>query len=207
MKTLIFDFDGTLADSFTTLLDVFEEIMHRPQRLTLKEIENLRGQKLKYILRYLRIKSWQVPRLAIQGKKAMSNRIADIKPFNGIPEAIKELKAAGFDMYILSSNSPENIRIFLAANGMEDNFRNIYGNVGLRGKAAALKKVVKAERLNKNNCIYIGDELRDIDAARKIRIAVASVSWGFSTPEVLKEANPKGLVNNPKHLLKILQTL
>jgi phosphoglycolate phosphatase len=206
VKALIFDFDGTIADSFTTL-DVFEEIMNRPQKLTPEEIENLRGQKIKLILKYLKIKKWQIPKLAIKARKAMSVRIADVRPFDEIPKVVRDLKLDGFDMYILSSNGPENIRKFLATNDIEDCFRNIYGNISLRGKSAGLKKVLKHEKLNKNECVYIGDELRDIEAAKKVGIKIISVSWGFFHPETLKKAAPNALILKPTELSKILQDL
>lgn len=204
MKTLIFDFDGTIADSFETLLDIFEEITARPRRLTPKEIEDLRGKSLKEIIKYLRIRRWQIPRLVLQAKRHVSLRITGIKAFKGLPGALKQLHKSGYQMFILSTNSSDNIAKFLKTNSLDGYFVGIYGDIGLRSKSSALKKIIKKEKLSASQCLYIGDEVRDIEAAKKVGMKPIAVSWGFNYPQVLKDARPEFLAVSPGGLKKYL---
>ncbi|HVS78977.1 MAG TPA: HAD-IA family hydrolase [Candidatus Saccharimonadales bacterium] len=206
MKTVIFDFDGTIANSFETLLGLFGEITERQQQLTSAEVKQLRGSSIRQVIKYLKVRPWQIPRLALKAKKLLGSRIKDIKTFPGIPAAIKELRANDYRLYVLSTNSPENIKAFLAANDMKGSFHKIYGDVSLFGKASALKKIRRNERLT-GDVIYIGDEQRDIEAARKAGVKIVSVSWGYNFPEILIKAKPDALACTPKDLPDILARL
>jgi phosphoglycolate phosphatase len=48
--------------------------------------------------------------------------------------------------------------------------------------------------------MYIGDEVRDIDAAKKAEVAAVSVTWGYNTEEVLTKNNPKIIIKTPSEL-------
>jgi phosphoglycolate phosphatase-like HAD superfamily hydrolase len=203
VKTLIFDFDGTLADSFDTLLAIFEQIHVRPQKLTAQEVADLRGRSIKEIISYLKIRRWRLPKLIIMAKGLLAAKIGGIKAFPGLPAALEQLHKQGYRMFILSTNSGPNISIFLKKNGLDNYFTAIYGDIGLRSKASALKKIVKKEKLVREDCVYIGDEVRDIEAARKAGVTSVGVSWGFNSPAAIKKARPDILAQKPKDLLNI----
>jgi phosphoglycolate phosphatase len=204
MKTLVFDFDGTIADSFETLLDVFEVITKRSEKLTQKEIEALRGQSLRAIIKHLKIRGWQIPRMVIKAKKLISLRIADIETFANMPGALAKLNRKGYKMYILSTNSAVNIEEFLNKNQLDGYFAAIYGDIGLRSKSSALNKIVKREKLDKSDCYYIGDEVRDVDAAKKAGVKSIGVTWGFNSPSAINNAAPDFIAEAPAELIKIL---
>ena len=203
---MIFDFDGTIADSFTTALGVFEDTVDRPQKLTPKEINELRGSSLREILKNLRIRKWQIPMLVFRAKKGLSSKMIKIKTFKGLPQVLKELHDDGHQMLILSTNSSSNIHKFLEVNGLGDYFDRIYGDIGLRGKAPALKKVLRKERISKEDCLYFGDETRDVEAAKKVGVTSVAVGWGYNYPEALKEVSPDYLAETPEKLLKIINS-
>jgi phosphoglycolate phosphatase len=205
-KVLVFDFDGTLANSFVILIETFEEIAARKEKLTKEEIQKLRGLPLKDILHYLRIKKWQIPKLLIKGRKAIAVKIVDIKPFVGIVQMLKALNKDGYKIYVLSTNGTENISEFLKANKMDAYVVKVYGDIGLR-KSSAIKKLIKKEKIDKADCVYIGDEVRDIEAARKSGIRILSVGWGFNHAPALKSHNPDEFADTPIELIKVLNRL
>jgi phosphoglycolate phosphatase len=186
------------------LLSVFQEVTGRTVPLTQEEIKQLRGLPLKQVIKYLKIRSWQIPKLIIKAKAKIALKITDIKPFPGLPKAIGQLQRDGYKMYILSTNSPANIEKFLKANDINDCFVDIYGDIGLRGKAAGLKKLIKRQKLAKADCLYIGDEVRDIEAARKVGIKVVAVGWGFNSSQALKMAQPNAVILKPNQLLEVV---
>lgn len=108
-------------------------------------------------------------------------------------------------MYILSTNSPSNINEFLHNNNLGKYFHNVYGDVGLRGKASAIRKILKREGLHPADCVYIGDEVRDVAAAKKARVRSIAVGWGFNYPEALAQAGPWALAKNPSDLPRLLK--
>jgi phosphoglycolate phosphatase len=67
-----------------------------------------------------------------------------------------------------------------------------------------MKKIIKLERLDKDACIYVGDETRDIEAAHRAKLPIVSVTWGFNSKKILVKYKPDFLANQPNDLLKIL---
>jgi len=205
VKALIFDFDGTIADSFETLLGIFEEITKRQNKLTPKEVNELRSKNLRGIITYLGIKRWQIPRMILAAKRRISLKITFIKTFPGMPETLRQLSQNGQKMYILSTNSSDNITKFLKKNGLDGYFEGIYGDIGLRSKSSAIKKIVRKEKLDKVDCAYIGDEVRDITAAKKAGVTSVGVTWGFNHAKAIKQSRPSLIANHPKNLVKLLK--
>jgi phosphoglycolate phosphatase len=200
VKALIFDFDGTIVDSFEASLSIFYEITHR-QKLTSQEVKSLRGKSLREVIKFLKIKSWQIPRLILRAKSLMAAKIATLKTFEGMPKTLEQLHQDGHQMFILSTNSSDNISHFLKNNGLDGCFHKIYGDIGLRSKSSALKKIMSKENINRSSCAYIGDEVRDVEAAKKAGVMSVAVGWGFNTPEALQKARPSAIAKTPKDLL------
>lgn len=202
MKALIFDFDGTIADSFEIFLKIFEEITGR--QLTDEEITSLRGESLKSIIKYLQIRRWQIPRLVLKAKKLIAASRPAVKTFSGVPAMLVQLHSSGHPMFILSTNSSQSISEFLKKNRLENCFAGIYGDIGLRSKASALKRIIKKERLTQAECVYIGDEMRDIEAARKAGITSVGVTWGFNDSKAIALARPNFTAKTPGDLARYL---
>jgi phosphoglycolate phosphatase len=57
----------------------------------------------------------------------------------------------------------------------------------LFGKASKFKQVLKRAGMAAGQAIAIGDEVRDIEAARKAGIRSGAVTWGYATPEALRQ--------------------
>ncbi len=205
MKKIIFDFDGTLADSFETLLGLFGEITGRQQKLTAEEINKLRGSSIRQIMKHLKVRPWQIPRLALRAKRLMGPKIKDIKTFPELPAVIKDLHRDDYEMFILSTNSPDNISAFLKTNGLDSYFIRIYGDIALLRKSAALRKIIKQEKWAAKDVIYVGDEQRDVEAAHRAGIRIVAVSWGFNYAKVLEQAKPDALATTPQALLRLLR--
>jgi phosphoglycolate phosphatase len=204
MKTIIFDFDGTIADSFEVLLSIFDEVAKRPKNLSTIEVTELRGKSLNEIIKYLKVRRWQIPRMILKAKKLLAVKVTSIAAFENMPKTLQKLNETGYQMFILSTNSSDNISKFLKKNGLEIYFTKIYGDIGLRSKSSALKKIIKIEKLAAKDCYYIGDEVRDIEAATKVGVVSVAVTWGFNSPKAMKNARPSAIANKPQDLIKLL---
>lgn len=202
MKTLIFDFDGTIADSFELVLDIAYELTGVP-RLSEQEVARLRRLPLLKAAREMKIPLSRAPNLLLKGAQMMQERIHEVHPFSGVPEVLRALHDAGYHMLVISSNSEQNVRTFLRANNLESYFDGVYGNASILSKAGALRKVIRRNRLDQKNTYYIGDEVRDIVAATKAGIEPVAVGWGYQAPEALAEHHPYVLISEPAELLRI----
>lgn len=203
MRHIIFDFDGTLADSFPLFIELSQELVG--MKVSAADIERYRNMPSRAILREIKIPLYRFPRLLVKGKAQMMKRMSDVKPFHGLNKVVNELAAdPQTKLYVVSSNSAGIINSFLDTNQLTDNFASIYGNVGLFSKAQAIKKVMKRENFNVADAVYVGDEVRDIEAAKKVGIPIVSVTWGYNGRKLLELYNPNHIVDTPAELKKVL---
>jgi phosphoglycolate phosphatase len=201
-QTLIFDFDGTIADSMEALIDVFRDLTNYDKPLTKKDLEHFRRLPALQIAKELHIPLWRIPILVAKGRGLLSQKLGQVPIFDGIDTALATLQKQNYDLQIMSSNSRENVAAFLQRHQLLQYFSSIHGSVGLFSKAGVLKSIVRKQRLHLENCWYIGDEARDIEAAQKAHMRVAAVAWGFNAPELLEAMHPDVLVKSPKDLLQ-----
>ncbi len=207
MKTIILDFDGTLADSLPLIIDIAEDMLGKDHALNRNQIEKLRGMSARDVLKFGKIPYWQLPALLLKGRRLLMKRLDELEIFAGIPEVVNELNKKGYQLCVVSSNGEEIIRTILRRYRIESHFSGVYGGVLLFNKARALTKVMKDQKANKHECVYVGDEVRDIEAAHKAKIEVISVTWGYNNKKILKTYKPEHLVETPRQLLEVLEKI
>jgi len=190
-RLIIFDFDGTLADSFQWFAGAINQLADRYKfnRIAPGEHEMLRGCDARAILKYLRVPLWKTPRIASHMRTLMNRDIERISSFPGVGQALRRLAQQGAQLGMVSSNSNKNIQLILGAeNAGLFTYREC--GVSIFGKAAQLRKILRTCRIPPPAAIYIGDELRDLDAARAVGIKFGAVAWGYTRLEALKAQAP-----------------
>jgi phosphoglycolate phosphatase len=207
ITTVIFDFDGTIADSFNIFMETIDEVLRRPQPFSPDEIARFRGMSAREVIKKIGVKKWQIPNLIIKGRRAIARKMDRVQAFDGMPEAIIELSHKGYQCYLLSTNSKDAITGLLRRYGLEDSMADIYADTGIFGKAKRLSSLLKKHGLTAKQCVYVGDETRDIEAARAVGLNSVAVEWGYSTSEVLKSYKPDMLVANSANLVKAIESL
>jgi phosphoglycolate phosphatase-like HAD superfamily hydrolase len=204
MKIIIFDFDGTIADTFALTIDIAHKLTGHESLLNPKIIIELKRDSLVKVAKKLKIPKYKWPFLIYKGRKEMGLRLNEIKTFEGINNVLAELHQRGYTMYIMSTNSNKNISSFLSTHGLSSYFNNVYGNIGLFNKARALRKIIVKNKMQPEDIIYVGDEIRDIEAAKSVNVPVVAVSWGYNDPELLAKKAPTVVVHNSNQLFKVL---
>jgi phosphoglycolate phosphatase len=204
-RVLLFDFDGTLADTFEIAVQVFNQLSgdfgYRP--VTEEELPAMRKMGAREVMTEFGISTGTVPKLAHRGLKLIRARMDEVRPFAGIPEMLRSLKEAGFILGILTSNSEENVNLFLQRHDLEL-FDFVRSSSRLFGKAREIRGILKKGRWSKEEVIFIGDECRDIEASHKAGIRVAAVSWGFNTTEALLALEPAAVLHHPEEISLLL---
>lgn len=204
--TLIFDFDGTLADTRETIFNILNNLapIFHFRKVDKREALKLRHKESQEIVKVFGISRIKLPWISKRAKADLSGQLSQVKPVYNIKPVVLRLKRMKFGIGILTSNSRENVLAFLKRNDL-DVFDFIYSGSSIFGKAIVLKRLLKNRRLK--SVVYIGDETRDIEAAKKASIPIIAVSWGVNSAQILKKHKPDFLVRHPKQLIKILSAL
>lgn len=204
-RALVFDFDGTIADTLGETRKIFNEIApeYGIREVEEHEVQGLRHLSLKEIISKLKIPKHRVPYIIARGTGMMRRNIDRLQLIDGMKEALVDLRNHTENFGILTSNATANVDVFLRKHGIRDLFDFVSSTSKLTGKARYLRAIRKTFSLEHSEMIYIGDELRDVKAAQKASIPHAAVSWGFNSRESLAEAKPTYLFDHPKELIQI----
>ncbi|PIZ68459.1 carotenoid oxygenase, partial [Candidatus Roizmanbacteria bacterium CG_4_10_14_0_2_um_filter_36_35] len=191
IKTVIFDFDGTIANTLPyTFRNLFELLKEEKVNINeQKMIKDVRSKNFQELMKEWKISWVRLP--FILGKikqiqKDLFNEIEKIKFFPGIKKLLVELKRKNYILAILSSNLDNNIIKFLKLNNL-DYFDYIHCGSEILGKSVAISNFIKENGWKKEESIYVGDELRDLEACQKSGVKMIGVSWGLNTTEILKK--------------------
>lgn len=201
-KVIIFDFDGTIADSFDAVFNISNRLADEfgYPHTALEDVHKLKSLSSREILRRSKVPFFKLPFLLRRLRIELNREIAGLQPIPGIKEALLELKHQGHHLGIVTSNSRQNVMAFLKAQMMDDLFDFIDSGLTLFGKGRIIQQILRQNRIDPANVIYVGDETRDVEAARKIGIKVIAVCWGFNSCDVLAAQNPDALILQPAEL-------
>ena len=204
-KLIIFDFDGTLADTLGALLRISNRLA---PEFGYPQIGDEQFASLKYlssweIIKLSKVALWKLPFLIKRVKEEFPKEVRNVRLFPGVIELLNTLKMQGYRLGIVSSNAEQNIRSLLGQNQIEHLF-DFVTTASTFGKGKAIGKLLKQYKCPKSDAIYIGDEIRDIQAARSIEIRVVAVGWGFNAPTALIDRQPDLLITKPLALINAL---
>lgn len=207
MKTpyLLFDFDGTIADSIHPLFEMLNKMA--PQigvnPVSWAEFDRLRDMSPRQILRELKIPFFKMPKLIRLVLDEYRDIISHLQPCEGVLELLSELKRQNIPHALLSSNNDYNLIAFLAKYQI-DSFAWVEGTEGVLNKSRYLRKQIRKHKLERYDLYYIGDEIRDIKAARHNKSKSIAVSWGLHSHRHLQKCQPDYLVDKPLEIVEIL---
>ena len=210
IKFVIFDFDGTIADTLPFSFQKFLEIakLLKIDDLSDKEIiKEIRSKSYQELLKGSFKRAWlklpyvvnMIKNMQVELEKEMEN----IKFFSGVKKFLFELKKKGYKLAIISSNRVENINKFIKHNDL-DIFDFVHGTTDLFGKSGYLGKFLTDFKLDKSEVVYVGDEIRDVEACKKVGIKMIGVSWGLHTIEALRKAGVDYIVKKPREIFEYI---
>ena len=206
-KVIIFDFDGTIADSLDALVNISNRlaVQFGYKQTSINELAQIQNLTSREIIKQSGISIFKVPFLVKKVKAELSFEIKTLSLFPGMKEALIELHQLGNKLVIISSNSKPNIIAFLEHNNLLDKFYYIYSGSTIFGKDKVINRFIQQENIDVKDVIYVGDETRDIESAKKSKVIAIAVSWGFNTKEVLMKQNPDYLIEQPSDLIDIVK--
>jgi len=203
-NNLIFDFDGTLADTLAFTVNAALEINRKLDLLSDEKIdfEKFRSTDTVEFFKDLEISNIKLLFFIYKYQKKLTKEIDKVKVFENLPEVLNQLKKSGVGLGIATSNSTKNVKKFLENNNL-DMFNFTYSSIDYFHKNKILERAIKKYGMEKENVIYVGDEIRDIKAAKEAGIKIASVTWGYNFENVLNKYKPDFIINKPEELLNL----
>ncbi|MFN0125706.1 MAG: HAD hydrolase-like protein [Verrucomicrobiales bacterium] len=202
----LFDFDATLADSLPWFQQATRRLAGRFGFTPIdgEDVEAFRHRDAAHILAEVNLPLWKVPRVVAALRRLMAEEIDGIRLFPGVAECCQSAVRHGWRLGVVSSNSEDNVRRVLGPD-LAVNFSVFECGASLLGKAAKLRRAVRRAGSSLDQAIYIGDELRDLDAAMEAGLAFGAVTWGWNDRATFTARHPAALFESVAELTDFLR--
>ncbi|MBI4669813.1 MAG: HAD-IA family hydrolase [Elusimicrobia bacterium] len=203
IKNIIFDFDGVLADSLDSVIGIYNKVGedYGFPRLCRDEV---RYVGLTGLVRDPRVSLWRLPFFIRKMRQEISKTISRVPLQPAMARVVREL-VKNFSLGILTSNTSANVNKFLEANSLESCFSFMLCESSLFAKNESIEALLAERSLSKAESVYIGDEIRDILAMKRIRLPIVAVGWGYESERLLKSHQPDYYAGEPGDLLAIAE--
>ncbi|MCY1077644.1 HAD hydrolase-like protein [Archangium lansingense] len=204
ISNVVFDFDGTIADSKSAIISVYNQVAekHRFKPLFEADIPTLSKLSIPERCHRMNVPIYKLPVLIVEVTRSFKNVVDSVSAFDGMRSVLETLHRHGLTIGIISSNSNENIERFLARQGMESLVQRVHCSSNVFGKDKVISRYLKTYGLTPEQVLYVGDEERDVVACKKTKLRVLSVSWGLESLDVLTRAGPDFIVHQPSDILQ-----
>lgn len=208
-RLFIFDFDGTIADTYHYIVAISNQLAKEfnYREISEQDIETLKDHTSREVIKILQVPMMKIPAIIARAKQELHKNLHHVHAIPDLKDTLQELHSRGIALAILSSNSEQNVRAFLKNHGMESFFEFVQTTSRVWSKDSSLKKIFQEYGLAAEDVVYIGDELRDVTAARKINVKVIAVSWGFNSFDALQALAPDFIIRQPRELLELIPRL
>lgn len=204
-KLLLWDFDGTLADTLSIALGIYNRMAAKRSFHPITDPDAVRGMGMREFLKTHNVAARHVPFAFHTFLRELRRLAPEIRLNAGIADAVRTVASRGVDQGVVSSNDTRTIEACLDANDIAAAFSYVSGTSRIFGKERRIKKAITQCGADPADVLYIGDEVRDIEAAKAAGLDIASVTWGLNSEELLRSEQPTFVVDHPGEILDILQ--
>lgn len=203
---VLFDFDGTLSDSFPWFAAHLDQAADRfrLQRVPREDVETLRNCEATELLKRFKVPFWKFPLVAHYMRHLMAKDIKAVGLFPGAADLLTRLRKGGATLGVVSSNSESNVR-HVFGHELSRLVSYYECGVSMQGKAVKIDKLVRRSKTVKGRTVFIGDECRDIDAAQRSGVDSGVVMWGYNHVCVLQKHSPTLVFDTMDDILQKLE--
>lgn len=202
---VIFDFDGTLVDIPSDAIHVYNDLAQtlgtRPADL--KTVRSL-SDDLPTLLKHFRIPFYYLPLFFYRIRTYYAKNFLHLNLHEGLREQLDLLKKKGYRLGIVSTSPRHRIEGYLSYHQLT-HFDFIMTSWIALGKTHALQKAIAKYQLKPQTTVYIGDEVRDMNAAKACRLMAIGVTWSVYTQKTLQAAGSDATVETPSELYPTIQ--
>ena len=203
-KTLLFDFDGVIVNTFRLSYESMKKVVLNPpneesyRKWFEKSIYDNEDYKLK--------NKGSQPSVSENDSffKEYTPLLMKEKPVSGIADVIQELHKS-HRLVIISSTINSPVKNYLDKHNLSQYFDGIYGGDTHTSKVAKIKMVFAEFNVTAGDCLFITDTLGDRREAEKAGVKSIGVTWGFHKLETLQKGSPVAIANTPEELLSLIR--
>ncbi|MCI8553419.1 MAG: HAD-IA family hydrolase [Clostridiales bacterium] len=213
IRGIAFDLDGTLMNSLEDLAASVNEVLsaHGLPAHPLDAYHQMVGDGMRVLIERA-LGGRQTPeltgRLLPELMKVYDRDCVRLsRPYDGMPEAVAALKAAGVRLAVIT-NKPEPQAEKIVNHFYSGLFDGIYGLSGeRRAKPDPALTLTALDELGvpAAEALFVGDSNVDIRTARAAGLRSVGVLWGFRSREELEEAGADRLISQPGELTELVQ--
>ena len=202
---MVFDFDGTLVDSYPLIEQAFAHVMrtHQLSDAARQLFRQSRGLPLPEQMKLIAPDAWE--ELVCTYREADS-RLGHAKVFRGIPTLMRNLRREGVRMGVVSCKRRVLVEAELEATQLKAYFDVIIGFEDVTPPKPAPEPLLAAiSRLGvtRATTLYVGDSPVDLQTGRAARVRTALATWGLP-PDFRKELqNHRLRVLKPSEMLAL----
>ncbi len=190
--TVLFDLDGTLVDSAPDIATALNRVLGTAglAPFGLPEVTRMIGDGAKVLLeRALAARSSSFDPALLSAFLAAEevHQAHATRAFQGIPEVLEELAAAGFRLAVCTNKPVEPARSLLRSLGLFERFAAVGGGDSFRVRKPDPGHLLATLRLaggDGGRAVMIGDHHNDIAAARGAGIPAIFAAWGYGPVEM-----------------------
>lgn len=208
LKEIIFDFDGTLANTGLIMKDVFNSLAKQYGFLEVKD-ENV--QTIRHMHPYQFIEKLQIPKKEIfniikDGRQMAISKVLEAQIFPGVPDMLAEL-VKEYPLYILTSNLKNAVTGCLEQNRIAGYFRKVYSEFSIIDKWVRFGAIRLSHNCKPEEIMYVGDQVSDVRIQKRLHSPVVAVDYGYNSRKALEEAGAYAIISNPTDIIEIARRI
>ncbi|MFT4250378.1 MAG: HAD-IA family hydrolase [Candidatus Woesearchaeota archaeon] len=202
MKPLIlFDFDGTLVDSTQEVLFVVNTLLKK-RGLSEVTAQEVATTPLEALARSRGVGRFRVLLFLREVQQLLIKRSTPVPVHEHIKQLLNSVSAY-VDVGIVTSNSLEYVHAVVSEEFLSRFVCVLHA--GLFTKNKVISRVRKQRGLSKKYVLYVGDESRDVHAARRAGVDCLAVSWGLQGVDSLLASRPAMLAQSTEEAIHLLK--
>lgn len=214
-KAMIFDLDGTLANTLVEIAKAVNMTMEHFGYPThdLQTVQKAVGNGATTLIRRLLPKNLatndevvMIVRKKYDEMYAQTYMETD-KMYDGVKEAVYSLKKKGIQISVFSNKQDEYVKNLSKLYFPDDTVSVARGQTDLpiKPNIAGLVKIMEEMNVNSEECIFVGDSGVDVETAKNANMDFIGVSWGFVGREALEACGAKIIIDDPCEFLEIVK--
>ncbi len=210
-KTLILDFDGTLADTKESIIRTMKFVAHSFNLQNVDEnlIESLIGLPLKTTFEKAFLLDEKLIEEATLIYREHYNEIVidTISLFDGVKETLLDFHSKGINLTVASSKGKAALIKILKKQNIYDIFSFVGGEEDAKNKKPSpdiVNLIIDKYNHQLNECLVVGDTIFDIEMGQRAYVDTCGVTYGNNTREKLEKQKPNYVIDSFRNLIEIV---
>lgn len=212
MKLIIFDFDGTLADTRQLIVETMQQTIQALELTpcTDEQCASMIGLPLKQAFIELIPMSDEMGDRCVDTYRRIfneNNALYVIPTFPNVIDTLFRLSAEGYILTIASSRSRKSLLDFVHTMHLEEIFSYILGADDVilsKPHPEPVLRTLEAFDCSPEETLVVGDMKYDIEMGRRAGTRTCGVTYGNGSPQDLREAGADFIVNNFGEILTLI---